>query len=219
MKNLIHILIGVSLAGCSWFSGPPTDTSETIAADLFSGKTDLVMSRAAAAVEVARMANKDGKPQVVENELSVASAYLPRPNVEDVEFARKRIDSKDSATYSKALNVADAHSRKMNELKAAMEAEKQKAKDALDALDKKHQAERRMFITYVITAIGGLGIISGMAMMWLGFNKLNAATSIAIGVAVIAAATVFDAPWFAWLAGFSIVAFVIEAIRRLRASA
>lgn len=209
MKNLLPISVSLLLAGCSWFSGRRTDSLETTSADL-------VMSRAAAAVEVARSANKDGRPQVVENELSVASAYLPRPSVEDVEFAKKRTESKEASTYSKALNVADAHNKKLSDLKAAVEVERQKAKDALEAKDKEYEAERRKIVTYVVTGVGGLGVLAGIAMLLLGFNRLNSVSSIFTGIAVIAAATVFEAPWFGWLAAAAAATFIIEAWRRLR---
>lgn len=214
MKHLLPFFVMFILTGCSWFTHR-TDSS-AVPADLFSDKTELVMSRAAAAVEVARAANKDGKPQVVENELSVASAYLPRPSVEDVEFAKKRTESKDSAVYSKALNVADSHNKKLNELRAAVEAEKQKAKDAIEAQEKKYEADRRMLITMIVAGVGGLGVAAGIAMLLLGFNKMNAFASIVTGVGVIASATVFEAPWFGWLAAGTITTFIIEAWGRLR---
>ena len=60
---------------------------------------DVIDSRVAAAVTVAREANTAGKPTVVESELSVASSFLPKPTEGDLAYARQRSEKATPADY------------------------------------------------------------------------------------------------------------------------
>lgn len=216
--NTHRVLLAITLllTGCFSWSEPETASSEVgTPIDTYADKNDLVMSRAAAAVEVAKVANDKGNKGVVRDELNVASTYLPRPTVEDLEYAKNRAASANAEDYKKAIEVADRHQRELDDVWAAVEREKQKAKEAVEAKVREHEAERKMFVTYVVAGVGGLGVLAGIAMLLLGFSRINSIISIAAGLCVVAAATVFDSPWFGWVAAVTIILSVIETWRRL----
>lgn len=218
MKYLIHIPIALMLAGCCLFRSEKTDSNTPGAIDSYADKADLIMSRAAAAVDAAQNANANKKPKVVENELNVAAAYLPRPTAADAAYANARAKAEDEEAYDKAVEIGDAHQRQFDELWAAVNADRERTKLALDEKELKYQADRKMFITYVVAGVGGLGVLCGIAMLLFGFNKLNALFSIGVGVAVIAAATVFEAPWFGFVAAAAVLTLIIEIWRRYKSS-
>lgn len=216
MKFLLPFPFVLILSGCALF-GPRTDSASTpIAIDLYAEKADLIMSRAASAVEAAMIANSKGQQKVVESELRVAEAYLPRPSAVDTDYASKRALRADIDDYQKSIEVGDVHQRQLDELWNAVSAEKERSKLALDEKELKYQSDRKMFITYVVTGVGALGVAAGIGMLLFGFNKMNALFSIAIGVAVIAAATVFEAPWFGWAAAAGVATLIIETWRRFK---
>lgn len=219
MKYLISVITCALLAGC-WSTTRPTDiqtlTKEARSVDSYADKNDLVMSRAAASVLVAKEANLQGNAKTVENELSVALNYLPKPSNEDLEYAKKRAKDADPKSYEKAKAVADAHQRQLDDLWSKVEAEKQRAKDAIELKEKELVAERKKFSTMVITLVGGLGVAAGLAMLLFGFNKINAFVSVFVGTLLISSVWLFELPWFGWISGGSFLAVVIEAWRRYR---
>lgn len=113
------VLLAVLLAGCSSkldklpevAPAPKTSGLDKVGKDL-----DVIDSRVAAAVTVAREANTAGKPSVVESELSIASSYLPKAAENDVAFARQRSEKASPAEY-------EAQRKKAAEKQKAMEAE------------------------------------------------------------------------------------------------
>lgn len=208
----------LALAGCATTrreEAPPPTPAERV-----SDKTDLVQSRAAAAVSVARVANQNGQPKVVEAELSVAAQYLPRPTPSDLEFAQKRAGKADQSAYAQAREIADKHQRELTQLRqdaaAQVAAAKAEGQARLDTLKAEHEAGRQRLVTIALLAIGGGGIAAGIAGLWLGFSKANASASILVGGAVVASVRFFDSPWFGWVAVPAMGAFAFEAVRRLR---
>lgn len=208
----------LSLTGC--FSFDNEDLSSGVAIDGYSDKNELVMSRAAAAVEVARVANKDSKPSVVEDELGVAAAYLPKPTTADLDYAKGRVEKGDEEAYKKARAVADSHQRQVSELKAQVEAEKAKAKAALDAKQAELDAERALWRDILISGAGAIGAVVGLLMMALGYNRLNAATTILSGGLVAVLPWFVESRWFVWIVVPSVAFFILEwsvgLYRRLR---
>lgn len=208
----------LSLTGC--FSFTNEDLPSEVAIDGYSDKNELVMSRAAAAVEVARVANKDGKPDVVEDELGVAAAYLPRPTIADLDYAKGRVDKGDDEAYKKARAVADAHQRQVSELKAQVEAEKAKARAAIESKQAEMDAERALWRDILISGAGAIGVVIGLLMMALGYNRLNAATTILSGGLVAVLPWFVESRWFIWIAVPSVAFFILEwsigVYRRLR---
>lgn len=217
--RLLAAIALLALAGCATTKQESHPVSP---AERVSDKTDLVQSRAAAAVSVARVANEKGQPKVVEAELSVAAQYLPRPTPSDLEFAQKRAGKADKSTYAQALEVADKHQRELTQLRqdaaAQVAAAKAEGRAKIETLKAEYEAGRQNLITIALLAIGGSGIAAGIAGLWLGFSKANAAASILVGGAVVAAVRFFDSPWFGWVAVPAMGALAFEAFRRLRAT-
>lgn len=211
-------VVALSLTGC-WFSRSK-DSQPAVAVDGYSDKNELVMSRAAAAVEVARVANEDGKPEVVENELGVAAAYLPRPTVQDLEYAKGRADKGSADAYLKAKQVADAHQRQVAELKAQVEAEKAKAKVELEAKQAQMDSERALWRDMLISGAGVLGVMAGLLMLAFGGNKANALTTVAAGALVGVLPWFMESEWFVWIAapsaGLVLLEWSVRMWRRLR---
>ena len=143
MRLLLVIAI-TALTGCSLF-GPkkPDPLPEAVPApkapDLTAvGSTlDVIDSRVAAAVTVAREANTAGKPTVVESELSVASSFLPKPTEGDLAYARQRSEKATPADYEKQRAKAAEKQKAAEQAWQTLEAQVAASKAALVARDKR----------------------------------------------------------------------------------
>jgi outer membrane murein-binding lipoprotein Lpp len=119
MRSVPVIVAVLLLAGCSSRReklpeaqpAPKGAELERVGKDL-----DVIDSRVAAAVSVAREANTAGKPAVVESELSVASSFLPKATEGDLAYARQRSEKATPAEY-------EAQRKKAAEKQKALEAE------------------------------------------------------------------------------------------------
>jgi len=94
VRTLLVIAL-VALAGCKSKPSeaplpPAVATPKEVALTSVGSTLDVIDSRVAAAVTIAREANTAGKPTVVEEELSVASSFLPKPTEGDLAYARQR---------------------------------------------------------------------------------------------------------------------------------
>jgi hypothetical protein len=183
---------------------------------LYADKADLVMSRAASAIAAARKSNSEGKRDLVENELSVAASYLPRPKNEDAVYANQRIQDAEASDYEKAVRVGDAHQRELSSRWELVVAERQSAKNSIDQKALEFVAERKMVATYALTGLGAVFVVLGAVMMFLGWSRANAAVAILTGSLLIGAVWIFDASWFGWAACGSLLLVGIEGYRRLR---
>ncbi|MFN7341391.1 MAG: hypothetical protein ACK5VI_09965 [Opitutia bacterium] len=194
MRRLISLALLSTLTGCSWFGwGDAEDaalppTSKPTSVDTYGDAADEVMERAAASVAVARDANRDGKPTVVEGELSVASAILPRPTAAQLKEAQGRAKADIPAIYLEAVSRAEQLQRNLDTLWNAIEAEKARAKAQLEAkqaeLDAARAAQRDLIWTsggLLIVLLGLAGLVWGSA---LGVTKPEAALVILGGFAV-----------------------------------
>lgn len=208
--RLLLLTLSLFLSGCwSWWGDD--DKPELTAqdkggvVDAYADKGDLVMSRAAAAVEVARDANRAGAPATVEAELGIASTYLPKPALEDLNFAKTRAAKADPAAYAKALAVADAHQRQLDNLWGKVEAEKEKAKAALEAKELELAAARKDKRDTIWT-IGGLaGALVGLALLvWgsaIGCTKAEAGAVIALSLGIGSLPMISEAQVSPWVFG------------------
>lgn len=193
------------LTGCaSWFTDESPEVTEggQGVVDAYADKGDLVMSRAAASVEVARVANKNGSPAVVEAELGVAAIYLPKPTVADLNFAKDRAAKADPKAYAKAQAVADAQQRELDALWNKVEQEKQKAKAALEAKQLELDAAQSRLRELIWAGVGAAIILAGLAgMVWgsaIGITKIEAIAVIGTGVGVGSLPSVLESekgPW------------------------
>jgi len=182
------------LSGCFLWKSPKPEAEVTTkggkVVDAYADKNDLVMSRAAASIEVARDANAKGLPAVVEAELSVASTYLPKPALADLTFAKDRATKADPKAYAKAQQVADAHQRQLDSLWGNVEAEKEKARLALEAKEIELAAARKEKQTTMLSLVGAGLMTLGTLGMLFGLNRMNALVVIGLG------ACVASLPWF-----------------------
>jgi hypothetical protein len=173
----LHLVIALlALAGCK--STPdklPDAQPAPKAPDLSAvGSTlDVIDSRVAAAVTVAREANSSGKPAVVESELSVAQSFLPKPTEGDLAFARQRSEKATPADYEaqrkKAAEKQKAVEQAWSNLeaqvaanKAALSARDARIKELSDEVERVRKDKSDMAWTFVgagLAAIGALGMV------------------------------------------------------------
>jgi hypothetical protein len=174
-------VISLVLAGCASKPKPEplpaaTPAPKEVALSSVGSTLDVIDSRVAAAVTVAREANTAGKPAVVESELSVASSFLPKPTEGDLAYARQRSEKATPADY-------EAQRKKAAEKQKAAEAawadlEKQVAanKAAIAARDKRIEELTAEVIrvkkdasSQTWTLVGaGLAVIGALSTAFLG---------------------------------------------------
>lgn len=171
---------------------------------------DVIDSRVAAAVTVAREANTAGKPAVVESELSIASSYLPKATEGDVAYARQRSEKASPAEYEAQRKKA-AEKQKAIELEWA-NLEKQVAankaaliaRDAriaeltaeLDRVKREHEASIWTMAGVAMAVLGGLA--TAFASPKVGVPL------IACGGAIGAFPYVVDSPYFGYVVAASL---------------
>jgi hypothetical protein len=151
------------------------------------------MSRAAASVEVARQANRESKPDLVESELALAGNYLPRPTAKDISSAKARAAKGDPKAYEKAQDEADAKSRALDDLWAKVEAEKAKAAAALEAKELELIQARKDKAATLFTLFGVAAVGVGLALFIWG-NKIGASKPEA-GAVILAGVAAGSLPW------------------------
>ena len=192
--RLFLLASSLLLSGCFLWKSPKPEAEVTTkggkVVDAYADKNDLVMSRAAASIEVARDANAKGLPVVVEAELSVASTYLPKPALADLTYAKDRAAKADPKAYAKAQQVADAHQRQLDSLWGSVEAEKEKARLALEAKEIELAAARKEKQTTLLSLVGAGLMTLGTVGMLFGLNRMNALVVIGLGGCVACL------PWF-----------------------
>jgi hypothetical protein len=210
--RLLLVIALVALAGCK--SAKPTDapmppavaTPKEVALTSVGSTLDVIDSRVAAAVTIAREANTAGKPTVVEEELSVASSFLPKPTEGDLAYARQRSEKATPADYEAQRKKA-AEKQKVAEA-AWADLEKQVAanKAALAARDarivelqKEVEAVKAEASKNIWSLLGaGLFAVGALTTTFLGPR---------LGVPLLACAAlagsvpfIYDSPAFMWVA-------------------
>lgn len=213
MRLLLVIAI-TALTGCSLF-GPkkPDPLPEAVPApkapDLTAvGSTlDVIDSRVAAAVTVAREANTAGKPTVVESELSVASSFLPKPTEGDLAYARQRSEKATPADYEKQRAKAAEKQKAAEQAWQTLEAQVSASKAALVARDKRiadltAEVDRvkREQSAQTWTLVGaGLAVIGALTTAFMGPR---------IGIPLLLCGAfcgsvpfIIDSPYFEYVAG------------------
>jgi hypothetical protein len=139
--RLLLVIALVALAGCK--STPKAELPAAVPApkapDLSAvGSTlDVIDSRVAAAVTIAREANTAGKPSVVESELSVAGSFLPKPTEGDLAYARQRSEKATPADYERQRAKAAEKQKAAEQAWTNLEAQVAASKAALAARDKR----------------------------------------------------------------------------------
>jgi len=207
--RLLLAIAVLALAGCKSTPKaelpPAVATPKEVALTSVGSTLDVIDSRVAAAVTVAREANTAGKPAVVESELSVAASFLPKPSDGDVAYARQRTNGT-AADYERQ-RVKAAEKQKAAEA-AWADLEKQVAanKAALAARDariveltKEVERVKAEASKNIWTLLGaGLFAVGALTTAFLGPR---------LGVPLLACAAlagsvpfIYDSPAFMWVA-------------------
>ena len=211
------IISTLLLSGCFLWRSPAPEapaevTTKAGKVDAYADKNDLIMSRAASSVIVARSALDQGLTSVASAELDLAQTYLPRPSETDLAYAQARALKADPKAYAKSKAVADAHQRQLDDLWGKVEAEKEKARNQLEAKEKELESARKEKQTTLLSLVGAGLITLGTLGLLFGLNRINAVVVIAIGAGVAALPWLFDSPAFIWIAGGAAVLGALEVL-------
>ena len=211
MRLLLAVIAFAALAGCK--STPKAELPAAVPApkapDLTAvGSTlDVIDSRVAAAVTVAREANTAGKPAVVESELSVASSFLPKATEGDLAYARQRSEKATPADYEKQRAKAAEKQKAAEQAWTNLEAQVAASKAALAARDKRIEELTQEVVRVkqeasnnVWTLVGaGLAVIGALTTAFMGPR---------IGIPLLLCGAfcgsvpfIIDSPYFEYIAG------------------
>jgi len=127
------------MAGCATAPDPLPEAipaPKAVSLDTVGSQLDVIDSRVAAAVIVAREANTAGKPAIVESELSVAASYLPKPSEGDVAYARQRTNG-NAAEYEAQRKKAAEKQKAAEAAWVTLESQVEANKAAIAARDKR----------------------------------------------------------------------------------
>lgn len=217
MRLLLAVIALVALAGCKSAKPPEAPlppavaTPKEVALTSVGSTLDVIDSRVAAAVAVAREANTAGKPAVVESELSVAGSFLPKATEGDLAYARQRSEKASPADYERQRAKA-AEKQKLAEA-AWADLEKQVAanKAALAARDKRIEELTQEVVRVkqeasnnVWTLVGaGLAVIGALTTAFMG--PRIGLPLLLCGAFCGSVPFIIDSPWFEYAAGATIV--------------
>lgn len=215
MRLLLAIAV-LALAGCKSTPSqaplpPAVATPKEVALTSVGSTLDVIDSRVAAAVAVAREANTAGKPAVVESELSVAGSFLPKATEGDLAYARQRSEKATPADYERQ-RVKAAEKQKAAEA-AWADLEKQVAanKAALAARDariveltKEVERVKKDASAQTWTLVGaGLAVIGALTTAFMG-PRIGLPLLLCGGFCG-SVPFIIDSPWFEYAAGATIV--------------
>ena len=210
--RLLLVICLAALAGCK--STPKAELPAAVPApkapDLTAvGSTlDVIDSRVAAAVTVAREANAAGKPAVVESELSVAGSFLPKATEGDLAYARQRSEKASPADYEKQRARAAEKQKAAEQAWTNLEAQVAASKAALLARDKRISdltAEIEQGKKDIWTMAGVACALLGAVSMVFAGPKVGLPLLLC-GGAIGAFPFVVESEWFPWVAGAFAVA-------------
>jgi hypothetical protein len=209
--RLLLVIALVALAGCKSTPKPAelppaVATPKEVALTSVGSTLDVIDSRVAAAVAVAREANTAGKPAVVESELSVAGSFLPKATEGDLAYARQRSEKASPADYERQRTKAAEKQKAAEAAWADLEKQVAANKAALAARDARIvelQAEvervKSEASKNIWTLLGaGLFAVGALTTAFLGPR---------LGVPLLACAAlagsvpfIYDSPAFMWVA-------------------
>jgi hypothetical protein len=208
--RLALVIALVALAGCKSTPKaelpPAVATPKEVALTSVGSTLDVIDSRVAAAVAVAREANTAGKPAVVESELSVAASFLPVATPQDTAYARQRSEKASPADYERQRAKAAEKQKAAEAAWADLEKQVAANKAALAARDarivelvaevERVKAEASKNIWTLLGA--GLFAVGALTTAFLGPR---------LGVPLLACAAlagsvpfIYDSPAFMWVA-------------------
>lgn len=195
--------------GCATTDTQGTGTATPPVNDLatIGNQIDKADARVSAGVQVARNANAQGKPAVVEKELAVVASYLPAPDPHNLGYIAERIRRDDPAEYKRAMEagakllaVIDS-----NWVKAEQDASKnQKALKEANAKVTELTAEvervKTEGIRNAFTVAAGACFLAALGLAILG-QYIRALGAFAVGGGIGALPYVFASEYFLPTAG------------------
>ena len=226
MRLSLCILACLVLSGCtgkqSVPSAPvpePVPVNQTTSE--FGNKQDNADSKIASSIHVARNANANGKPNVVEAELSVAASMLPKPAEGDLAIATNRAQAADPKLYQDAIATGQRLSKELESLWAKMETQQSKSAQEIKTLrqqiDDRQMAleqERKDKASAMLGMIGAGMLAVGVGLLafghFIGIGKINALSVILGGILVASLPWVFDSSYFPWVMGITMSGIAIE---------
>ena len=210
---MLLVIALVALAGCK---SKPSDVPlpaavaapKEVALTSVGSTLDVIDSRVAAAVAVAREANTAGKPAVVESELSVAGSFLPKPTEGDLAYARQRSEKATPADYEKQRAKAAEKQKAAEQAWTTLEAQVAASKAALLARDKRiadltAEIEQGKKDLWTMAGVG-CALLGAVSMVFAG-PKVGLPLLLC-GGAIGAFPFVVESEWFPWVAGAFAVA-------------
>jgi hypothetical protein len=215
------VLLAVLLAGCSTKPDKLPDAAPAPKAsglDQVGKDLDVIDSRVAAAVTVAREANTAGKPAVVESELSIASSYLPRAAENDVAFARQRSEKASPAEYEAQRKKAAEKQKALEAEWAGLEKQVVANKAAIAARDARISELSAELDRVKKEASANLWTMAGVATAVLGalataLGRVKAGVSlIACGAAIGAFPFIIDSPYTTYIVAGTMGCFALLGI-------
>lgn len=217
MRPLWLALCLLSLAGCkSWWGAAdkalpaPAPEAQTQTTQQLGDKLDRADHLVAASVAVARQANAQGKPPVVEAELAVAASLLPQAPAGDLAEATLRAQAADPKAYAQAKAEGAKLKSDLDTLWQKMEAQQKKSAQEIKDLQKQLtdrdaalEAERKAKASQQLTTLGVGLIAAGVGLLafghFIGVSKLSALLVILGGVLCTSLTWLLDSPAFKWV--------------------
>ena len=183
---------------------------KAVSLDKVGSQLDVIDSRVAAAVAVAREANAASKPAVVESELSVASSFLPKPTEGDVAFARQRSEKATPAEYEAQRKKAAQKQAEAEKAWTTLEGQVEQNKAALSARDARiaeltaevERVKREASANLWTMAGVGCALLGAVAMVFAG-PKVGIPLLLS-GAAIGAFPFVVDSEYFSYIAAASL---------------
>jgi hypothetical protein len=133
-------IIGLLMVGCATSNAPLPEAipaPKGIDLERVGSQLDVIDSRVAAAVAIAREANAASKPAVVESELSVAGSFLPKASEGDLAYARQRSEKASPAEYESQRKKAAEKQKAAEAAWLNLEKQVDQNKVAISARDKR----------------------------------------------------------------------------------
>jgi hypothetical protein len=176
---------------------PPVDNFTKV-----GDQIDKADARVSAGVQVARNANAQGKPEVVEKELAVVASYLPAPDPHNLAYIGNRVSRNDPEEYKRAMEAGAKLLAAIDANWAKAEADAAKNKQALDSANKKvadltAEVERVKTegIRNAFTVAAGACFLAALGLAIIG-QYLRACGAFVVGSAIGALPYLFASPYF-----------------------
>lgn len=213
--RLLLVIALLALTGCS-SSKPPLPEAvpapKAVSLDKVGSQLDVIDSRVAAAVAIAREANAASKPAVVESELSVASSFLPKPTEGDVAFARQRSEKATPAEYEAQRKKAAQKQAEADKAWTTLEGQVEQNKVAISARDARiveltaevERVKKDAAANLWTMAAVGTAVVGALAMAFLG--PKTGISLLASAAAIGAFPFVVDSEYFTIIAGCTLAA-------------